>query len=691
MEKGSTVSAERTLRRREAGLLGGILLLTIAALGQVLSFPFVKYDDQFFVGPDTAMARGVSWEGLQYVVTHLHIYQYFPVTLISHMMDCQLFGQWAGGHHAVSLLLHLACTLLVFAVLKSGTGRPLRSAAVAGLFALHPLHVQAVVWVAERREVLCTFFSLLALIAYGRHVLKPSPGRYLAVTALFLLALLSKPMAVTLPFVFLLADVWPLARIAPPLSDVRPWWHVIREKLPWFGLSLLFTLGTMWAFHVQGALADGKVLPLYWRAVIALYAYGQYLAEAFIPAGLSVFYPYPLPPSPSTEGFAAISLLLLALLLGLGIRLRRRAPYLLVGILFFLGTLLPVSGLVQPAFLQSHADHYTYFALLGIFVPLVWGAADWAGQAPRRRRQVAWAAAVCAVFLAAASWHQARYWLSDKDLFEHCLALYPKGNAVAWSVLGTVDAKEGNLAAARDALERSLAADPGYPSTWVHLGQVASAEGDRRKAERCFRNAVVLTEGSAADSLYGLGRELALQGRYEEAIPLFVRAAQIQPWLTDAYIARASALRESGRPGEALAVLQSAATRDPKSWLLLANRGLTLEVLGRSPEAKASFEEALRLGAPRGDLAALMVGPPDPPRAFASWASELAEESLRVEPSNPVLWMTLARARCGLGQMAEADRSRARARELVRGDGHETVWQGLVKRFPPCAEEGRTP
>lgn len=618
------------------------------------------------------------------MATHLYIHQYFPVTLISHMVDCQLFDRWAGGHHLVNLLLHLACTLLVFAVLQLGTGRSGPSAAVAALFALHPLHVQPVVWVAERRELLSTFFCLLALLAYGWYVRRPALGRYLAVTVLFLLALLSKAMAVTLPFVFLLADAWPLARVHTADGPVRRWRQLVVEKLPWLAMSLLFTAVTTWAFHAEGALVSGKAIPLYWRTVVALYAYGQYLAEVFLPVGLTIYYPYPHPPSPSVLWAAAGALLLLGLLLGMGIRLWRRAPYALLGILFFLGTLLPVIGLVQPTFLQSHADHYAYLPLLGVFVALVWGAADWAGKAPGRGRKLMWAAVACTLLLAGMTWHQVRYWRSDKDLFQRCVALEPEGNFVGWSGLGAALDREGDPVGARDALERSLAADPTYPYAWVQLGSLASAEGDRQTAERCFRRAVALAGGDYPESLYWLGRELALQGRHQEAMPLFAQVTEIQPWSSEAYISWASALREAGRAEEALAVLRTGMAGGRRPWSLLANEGLTLEVIGRFGEAEASFEEARRLGAPAGDLATLMVMPKGPPRVFATKARDLAREGLKTDPSNPSLWMTLARAQCGLGMDQDAAVSRAKAEELMRKMGGEAGWQGLCNRFPPC-------
>jgi protein O-mannosyl-transferase len=665
-------------------LVSALVVLTAGVFAQVLYFPFISYDDDFFVGAGTPMAAGLSWGGLRYVTTHLYIHQYFPVTLISHMLDCQLFDRWAGGHHLVNLLLHLACTLLVFAVLQLGTGRSGPSAAVAVLFGLHPLHVQPVVWVAERRELLSTFFCLLALLAYGWYARRPALGRYLAVTAFFLLALLSKAMAVTLPFVFLLVDVWPLARVKPEEGLARRWRPLVVEKLPWLAMSFLFTVLTTWAFHTEGALATGRTIPLYWRAVVALYAYGQYLAETIVPVGLTVYYPYPHPPSVSVLWAAGGSLLLLALLVGSGLRLWRRAPYALLGILFFLGTLLPVIGLVQPTFLQSHADHYTYFPLLGVFVALVWGAADWAGEAPGRARKLIWAGAACTLLLAGLTWHQVRYWRSDNDLFQRSVALYPEGNFVGWSGLGAALDTEGDLAGARDALERSIAADPTYPYAWVQLGSLASSAGDRQTAERCFRRAVALAGGGFPESLYWLGRELALQGRREEAIPLFLRVTQIQPWSSEAYISWASALREAGRLEEALAVLRNGMAGGRRPWSLLANEGLTLEMMGRFGDAQASFEEARRLGAPAGDLAALMVKPKGPPRPLASKAQDLAREGLRADPSNPSLWMTLARAQCGLGLEEDAAVSRAKAEELMRKLGGEAGWQGLCSRFPPC-------
>jgi tetratricopeptide (TPR) repeat protein len=691
-------------RWREGGWLACILLLTLAAYGQVVRFPFTGYDDAYYVGPDTAMSHGLSWANLRYAFTHLHFHLYYPLTLLSHMADAQLYGQWAGGHHLTNLILHLICIALVYLVFRLATHEPGRSAAVAALFALHPLHVEAVVWIAERKELLCTLFTLLALLAYGAYVRRSGWRRHLSVSLLFLCALLAKPMAVTLPAVFLLVDIWPLRRWKVG-EDAREegserftawssmWkrtWPLLREKLPWFAMSLAFSALTVVANREGGLLTSLTALPIPWRIGNAVYAYGQYLAKALLPTGLSVFYPHPGRTLPL--GMTAASALLLFLLLWLGFRWRRKAPYLLVGVLFFLGTLLPVIGFLQVGSLQAYADRYTYFTLLGPFAALVWGISDWAEQRHLKPSWLKGAFAAVVLFLTVLTWYQVRSWRSDESLFGRSLALYPNGNYVAWAVLGNAYMEKGQLTPAQKALENAVAIAPNLSYPWLELGDVLVKEGDDSRAEACYRKAIELSMGKEGSSLYGLGRLLAMEHRSAEAIPYLQKAWKCQPYLVEAPITLASALRDGGQPLQALAVLRKAVALFPRDWRVQANLGLTLEVLGRPHQALASFDQALRVGGPavRREVAALMLVPARVPKPIAARALTVVESVIRAEPGSWPAFCTLAAAWCALGQREEAMRAQAQAERLAMVQGGESARQASARLAPACLKARET-
>ena len=564
MSKENRIEAGETrqghFNRRDALMLGGVLLLTVAAYAQVLGFPFTGLDDGYYVGPDTPMSHGLSWANVWYAFIHLHFHFYYPLTLLSHMVDAQLWGQWAGGHHATNLILHLLCVVLVYACLRLSTGRVGPSAMVAALFALHPFHVEAVVWIAERKELLCTFFTLFALLAYGAYAHNRSRNRYLLVTLLFVAALLSKPMAVTLPAVFLLVDLWPLERLKPGEEaatgepGLRGWllwawgslWPLLREKLPWFAISLAFSVLTIVANRAGGGLTSLAALPLPWRIGNAFYAYGQYIARTFAPAGLAIYYPHPGRALPI--GTALASGVGLLLLIVLGILWRKKAPYLVAGVLFFVITLLPVIGFLQVGSLQSYADRYTYFSLLGLFVPVVWGIADWAGTRHVRKSGLAALGLVIILALTGACWHQVHTWRNDKTLFGRDLALYPKNNYEAWSIMGSVYLNQGHSAMAEEAFKNALAIAPGLTTARVKLGNLLADQGEFRKAEACFERVIHETHEGDGTAVYGLGRALALEGRVKEAVPLLRRAWKLNPFMAQAPIALASTLRNSGQP-----------------------------------------------------------------------------------------------------------------------------------------------
>ena len=367
------------------------------------------------------MLPGITRAGLAWAATAKVASNWHPLTMLSHMLDCQLFGLDPAGHHATSLLLHLANVLLLFEVLRRMTGAAGRSAAVAALFAVHPTHVESVAWVAERKDVLSALFWILAMGAWARYARRPSSGRYLLVALLMVLGLTAKPMVVTLPFALLLLDVWPLDRLG------LGWKRLAIEKLPLLALSAASSLITL--HYQQTSLAPLDIVPWSLRAANALVSYVAYLGKLFLPRSLAVFYPIPLAiPGWKVAGAA----FLLIALTALAVWRARREPWLLTGWLWFLGTLVPVIGLVQVG-RQAMADRYTYIPSIGLFLAVVWSVA---GLLKEHRAALTAAAGIVVLVLAAITRVQVGYWADSATLFRHALAATGDGNYLAHIGLG---------------------------------------------------------------------------------------------------------------------------------------------------------------------------------------------------------------------------------------------------------------
>ncbi len=418
-----------------AGLLVVAVLLLYSPIG---THPFINYDDPDYVVNNSHVQMGISWETLTWALTATEQSNWHPLTWLSHALDCQLFGLNAGGHHWTSLVIHVLNTVILFLLLWRATAASGRSLFVAALFALHPLNVESVAWIAERKNVLSTLFFLLAMGAYGWYARNPAVQRYLVVTLLFVLGLASKPMVVTLPFALLLLDFWPLQRIknwntpspvfAVPQQGVS---RLILEKLPLLALSAASAAITVVA---QGqTVIPTQLLPLGVRLENALYACGMYLFKAAWPVHLALIYPHPgrtLPIwQPAVAGLMIVTVSLMAW------KQRRNEPYLLAGWLWFLGTAVPVIGIVQVG-MQVIADRYAYVPLIGVFVIFAWEA----GNLADRFRFTLWPRMMAATLVLAAmsftTWRQIRYWSSDAEVWTHALEV-TKDNSVAEHALAT--------------------------------------------------------------------------------------------------------------------------------------------------------------------------------------------------------------------------------------------------------------
>lgn len=612
-------------RNRTIGLAAVLVLMVVLAYVRVAGHGYVDWDDPDYVRDNPWLLE--SWARLvPWAFTTFHAANWHPLTWISHAIDARLFGAWAGGAHLVSVGLHAANAVLLYLFFARTTRRDVESAVVAALFAVHPLHVESVAWLSERKDVLSTLFFALALLLYARYAARPSAGRMAAVAGALALGLLAKPMLVSVPLVLLIVDVWPLGRRV-----------AVVEKWPLFLLAAGSCAVTLAAQRAGGAVRSVAEVPLADRLANAALAAATYLVEAVWPVGLAAFHPLRVGHVP--YGLAAAAAALLAALTAGAIALRRTRPYLLAGWLWYLVTLAPVIGIVQVG-AQAHADRYTYVPLVGPFFAIVWLAADLAPSGAARRGLAAAAAAVIVV-LAALTAVQAGHWRSTAALFAHTRAVTGE-NWFAEFVLGTAAEKDGRLDEAIAQYRRALALEPGNLDIVNNLGHALLERGAAEEAVRVLeagaaqgpRHVALLgnlgraleAQGRAGDAvavlrraldvrpddpdtLDNLGHALASAGRLDEAIAAYRRALALRPRFPLALNNLGAALAQRGQVNEAAAAFERAVAIDPGDAMAHYNLGMALKLTGRPAEALLHFREAVRLNPNDRDARAQLTGP----------------------------------------------------------------------------------
>ncbi len=523
-----------------------LLLATLVIYGQVRHYDFVNFDDREVILGNVHVRDGLTLAGLSWAFTSFYAANWFPVTWISHMLDFQLFGLDPGWHHLTNVLIHALSTLLLFAVMKRMTGALWQSAFVAFVFALHPLHVESVAWVSERKDVLSAFFWFLTLWAYLDYVERPKVGRYALVLVAFSLGLMSKQMIVTLPFVLLLLDVWPLRRGL-----------LVLEKVPLFALSIAASVVTYIVQRKSGAVLSLNSIPLPARAENALISYIAYLVNLIWPTGLSAFYPHPIKwPTWEVAGAGLLIVAVSAVVL----RALRSRPYLAVGCFWYLGTLVPVIGLVQVGE-QSRADRYTYVPLVGISIMLAWGMADVFKRWPRARTALAACSiAVCSVWVAL-TWVQIQYWKDSVALFRHALEV-TSGNYLAHVNLAMVLAEQRNTNEALEHLYTAIEEKPNYADAHYNLGAVLGLAGRNDEAVAQFSETLRLRPNDP-DVHYNLGNALVASGKMNEAAGEFDASVRLNPNFANAQFRLGGVLASLGRLEEAIPHLSEAVRLDP--------------------------------------------------------------------------------------------------------------------------------
>lgn len=606
-----------------AGVALSLLAVTLIVYLPVRNYPFIGFDDPGYVTENPKVLGGLTWSAVRWALTSGYFANWHPLTWISHMVDVQLFGMNSGAHHVTNLVLHLANTLLLFFLLFEMTGAIGRSAFVAALFAVHPMHVESVAWVAERKDVLSTAFWLLTTWAYVAYTRRPRLWRYGLVGLLYALGLMSKPMLVTLPCTLLLLDVWPLRRAVIGTSDRAVWLRLLYEKIPLLALAAASSVITFLVQRTAGAMESLTVVPLSVRTANAIVAYWTYLQKLAVPTGLAILYPY------RTDLFIGTVVLALAALIAISVvavRSRRTRPYMLVGWLWFIGTLVPVIGIVQVG-KQPMADRYSYIPSIGLFVLVAWGAFDLLTRlrAPRVAGPLASVVLVGVYTLVAQQ--QREYWRLSSDLWKHTIAVagenYLAENNLGWDLyrehkpteaiphyleairlsprfigghtnLALALAELGRTDEAIQHFQEALEIEPKNYLVNLHLGFAFSRKGQLDDAASQFKEAI-RQKPDYVEAHNGLGLVLARKGDVDGAIREYNEALRTMPTFPEAHSNLGAALASQGKLDSAIVHFSAAIREKPELIDAHNNLGVALSTQGKLEDAIVQFTEAIRL------------------------------------------------------------------------------------------------
>jgi protein O-mannosyl-transferase len=700
-----------------AGICVFLTAIVWVAFGQTRGHEFINFDDDIYVYQNPEVVKGLTLRGIGWAFTDVHSGNWHPLTWLSHMLDCQFYGISPGGHHLTNVLLHALTAILLFLVLRRMTGFLWRSAFVAAVFAVHPLHVESVAWVAERKDVLSGLFFVLTLGAYAGYVRHPrSPGRYSMVALMFTLALMSKPMVVTLPFVLLLLDYWPLHRFTQPEGRLVPW-RLIVEKIPLLALSGAICVATL--FAQREAITP---MPFFVRIGNALVSCTTYLGQMIYPAGLTVYYPHPGSGLTLWKIFAAL-VLLLAISAG-AIAARRKQPWFLSGWLWYLGMLVPVIGVLQVG-TQAQADRYTYLPQIGLYVLLTWAAAEWCtGRAHRRLLLSGLAAAVVGALIFCAR-TQTAYWRTSETLWTRALActsdsVIARGNlgnallqrgdvdqaifqyqaalqikpddAVACYNLGNAMLQKGSADEAIAYYQKALEIKPDYAMAHYNLGNVLLQTGSADEAIAHYQKALEFNPGFV-EAQNNLGNTFLVTGSVDEAIAHFEKAVQLNPGYGEAQNNLGYAILLKGNVNAAINHFQTALQINPRHVEAHINLGTALLQKGNVDEAIAHYQTALQLNPDSpdalNDLAWVLATSPQAAVRNGDRAVALARRADQLTGGrNPAILRTLAAAYAEAGQFGNARQTAGSAMELARAAGRQDLaaeLAGALKLY----EEGR--
>jgi tetratricopeptide (TPR) repeat protein len=665
----------------------GLVIITLASFWGVGRLGFIIYDDWDYVYKNPEVLSGINFKSIQWAFTTAHSSNWHPLTWLSHMLDCQWFGLHPGGHHWVNLGFHAANTLLLYLVLWEMTGARWRSFLVAALFACHPMHIQSVAWISERKDVLSGFFSMLTLWAYARYVEKSkvqSPKSkvfYGLALVFFALGLMSKPMLVTLPVVMLLLDFWPLNRWRTAISVkqkpksnlagfIKTWRPLIVEKIPMFLLCLASCVVTLWAQRSGNSVISLNQIDWQDRHLHAVLSYSLYLGKMFWPVNLAIFYPYtPMEPD------KFVCLILLPILLSIICLWRWRAqPYLLAGWFWFVIMLVPVIGLVQVG-MQSMADRYTYLPSIGLFIAVAWGMAEIAVRSKLWRTGMAWGGIILVSACLLDTRHQLRFWQNNITLFTHVVEVTRENNFVGYFFLGNSYGEAGDLDGAAKSFESALEVAPRFKEARGKLGYVLLFQKKYEAAASQFSEIIRLHPTNIFAHEY-LGHALVAEGKYAEAQAEYQAALQLMPDDADLQTTLAANTQKI-TASQTLAGLNEILKTNSTPEIHVQIAAMQT-ILGDYPEAVEHDREALRLNpdSPDGlnNLAWLLATCPDAKVRDGARAGELAEHACQLTQFKATVFLgTLAAAYAEAGRFNDATTTAQKACALASAAGEKEL------------------
>jgi protein O-mannosyl-transferase len=627
-------------------VLAGLVAAGLAVYLQVRSFDFVCYDDDMYVYENPHVTQSLSADGFKWAMTTTHTGYWHPLTWLSYMLDCSLFGPGPGAIHLTNVLLHLANALLLFVLLRWMTGALWPSAFVAAAFVLHPMHVESVAWVAERKDVLSTFFMLLTIAAYLASIRRRSRSWYVLSLFLYAMGLMAKPMLVTVPVILLLLDYWPLDRISNqgPGPGIR---RTLLEKVPFIAMAGIVSVATFVAQRAVGTMSTTQIMPLLSRLTNAIVSYARYMGLMFWPHDMAML--YPLSSSRASLWQALAVLALLGAITAIVLRYGKTRKYLIVGWLWFLITLLPVIGIVQVG-IQSMADRYTYIPYIGLFMVVAWAAKDLAGQ--RRVGQAAAGILACIslVAMGIAAHYQTGLWQNGITLFSHAIKVTNR-NVLAYNNRGTTYIRLGQPEKAAADFREALAINPEYADACSNLGEIY---GDSGRLEEALEMHVRACQLDPTDHKmhYNLGTTYVRLNRLQEAVTEFKVATELQPDSADAYMKLGTTYGQLGRWQDAAESLTRAAMlkADPD---MLYNLGITLAHIGQWQEAAGAYRKAIELRPGFADawhnLGIAYSNTHDLQQAVAA-----CKEAIRLQPQLTDAYYTMAGAYAWMNSLQEA-------------------------------------
>ena len=573
-----------------------VVLATLAVYGQARNDDFIGLDDSMYVFENDHVRKGLTGEGVAWSFTNTISGMWIPLTWLSFMAGSQFYGISPGWHHLTNVFIHLANALLLFFLLKRMTDDFWPSGLVAALFALHPIHVESVAWISERKDVLSALFLFLTIWAYADYAKKPSLRGYVLVFLFFLFGLMTKPMLVTVPFLLILLDYWPLKRFRPDhiftvhgKAERRRFLQLVFEKLPLIVVAVTASAVTFAAHQKAGGIYTLEALPVDVRMTNICVSYLKYVGKFFYPVHLAVFYPHPH----SASWLKVIAaLLLLGGISWLFARNARKYPYLFVGWFWYLGMLVPVIGIVHAGS-QGMADRFVYIPFIGLYIAVAWGIPQLFGNWPHRRSCLAILSAVSLSILAALSWHQVRYWQNSLTLFGHTLR-YTSNNWLIEGSLANALEKKGRTDEAILLYKEALHIEPDYWDAHYNLGNALEKKGRTDEAIKHYLQALRIRP-DYEEAHNNLGVALDKTGRTNEAIKQYLEALRIQPDYAEAHNNLGVAFAKKGRTNEAIKQYIEALQIQPDYAEAYNNLGNALRKKGRTDDAIRQYLEALRI------------------------------------------------------------------------------------------------